>query len=196
MGADLKKLKNPKVQRIIACALQLLRDHGDHGLTMRQVAVCAEMSLSNVQYYFKNKNALLKGVVAYYFEECAASLRDHMAKSAGKSVREQVAAMFEYMLVNDTAPAICMIFREVWAIASRNEEVDAYMKGYYAELAETLSGTFAHMGADDKAAAKAASLMLPYLEGYSISGACLPLNRDEVTAMLMEIIMSMLGEQA
>ena len=52
------KTRTVKAEKVIDRALVLLRTEGDRGVTMRRVAQDADMSLSNVQYYFKNKDAL------------------------------------------------------------------------------------------------------------------------------------------
>ena len=47
--------KNAKAEKILDVALALLKTDGDYGVTMRQVAAHADMTLSNVQYYFKRQ---------------------------------------------------------------------------------------------------------------------------------------------
>ncbi len=60
----------PKIEHMLNCAMTLLKDSGDQGLTMRKIAETANMSLSNVQYYFKTKElllgALLEGFLLAY----------------------------------------------------------------------------------------------------------------------------------
>ena len=81
---------NPKMQRIINHGLALLKENGDHGLTMRQVAVNAGMSLSNVQYYFSTKNDLLKGMVDTYFQQCEKQFDEKMGSSDNEDARQKI----------------------------------------------------------------------------------------------------------
>jgi AcrR family transcriptional regulator len=63
---------SPKVEHLLNCAMNILKESGDQGLTMRKVAEAAGMRLSNVQYYFKTKElllgALLEGFLLAYAE--------------------------------------------------------------------------------------------------------------------------------
>ena len=53
-----------------------MKTEGDHGVTMRKVASSANMSLSNVQYYFKTKDVLLKALADRYFQACLEEIRE------------------------------------------------------------------------------------------------------------------------
>jgi len=121
-----KAFKNSKIPLIIDCALAIMRDHGEHGLTMRQVATRAGMSLSNLQYYFKNKNELLKGMVDFYFDKCATLFEKQLMASRATSLRQRINDLISFSLAyGDSLTEICKIFREFWAIATRNEEINA-----------------------------------------------------------------------
>ena len=185
--------KSPKVTRIIECALALIREHGDHGLTMRQVAVQAEMSLSNVQYYFKNKNELLKGMVDYYFAECGTAFQTHMKNAAATSPEQKVENLIEYSLAKEgTPPEICIIFRELWAIAPRNEEINALLKTYYTAYAKEIHDFLAPLAVHPDCVPKAVSIILPFFEGYSVTSSALPLEREKIAPLLKEFILSTL----
>lgn len=56
---------------ILDRALDMLKETGDSGLTMRKLAERAGMRLSNVQYYFKSRDHVLKAMATRYFEDCA-----------------------------------------------------------------------------------------------------------------------------
>ncbi|MEM6891440.1 MAG: TetR/AcrR family transcriptional regulator, partial [Pseudomonadota bacterium] len=60
---------------ILDCALDLLKETGDAGLTMRKLADRSGMRLSNVQYYFKSREDVLKAMATRYFAECTAQIR-------------------------------------------------------------------------------------------------------------------------
>lgn len=185
--------KNPKIPLIIECALELMRDHGDHGLTMRQVAAKAGMSLSNLQYYFKNKNALLKGMVDFYFGHCDGLLANHIRASQNIHPHEQIRQMIEFGLSHgETITEICKIFREFWAIATRNEEINAYLKTYYKNYADNLSQLLTPMAVHPGSALKAASLLMPYFEGYAVTAHGIPLEKGQILDMLTDIIITIL----
>ena len=59
----IEKKMNPKIDRILNCAMSILKKSGDQGLSMRKVAEAADMRLSNVQYYFKTKEQIVQAII-------------------------------------------------------------------------------------------------------------------------------------
>lgn len=57
-------------QRILEYALDLLAEHGSHGLTMRKVADRSGISLGNLQYYYKDREKLLMAMIDMYLNKC------------------------------------------------------------------------------------------------------------------------------
>ncbi len=184
---------NTKIQQILNHGLTLLRDHGDHGLTMRQVAVNAGMSLSNVQYYFRTKNDLLKGMVDLYFRKCEDEFNAKMASSKNDDVRQKIYKLISINLLHgETLTEMCKIFREFWAIATRNEEINDHLLTYYSGYAEKMSEEIELLSVDPDLIPQVIGLLLPYFEGYSITAKSLPLNAEKVANMLTEITMFLL----
>lgn len=187
---------NPRVPLIIECALSILRDNGDVGLTMRQVAAKAGISLSNLQYYFKNKDELLKGIVEFYFEKCGLLNDEHIEMSKELSPQQKVHVLITHGLRHsgeDTG--LWRIFREFWAIATRNEEVNAHIELYYSEHVRKLSEFFLPLAVGAEDVQKAVALLLPYVEGYSITAPVLPLESEQVTELLTGILIGVLKIQ-
>ena len=56
-----------KIEHILNCAMSILKESGDQGLTMRKIAEAADMRLSNVQYYFKTKELLLGALLEGFY---------------------------------------------------------------------------------------------------------------------------------
>ncbi len=184
---------NTKIQQILNHGLTLLRDHGDHGLTMRQVAVNAGMSLSNVQYYFRTKNDLLKGMVDLYFRKCEDEFNAKMASSKNDDVRQKIYKLISINLLHgETLTEMCKIFREFWAIATRNEEINDHLLSYYSGYAEKMSDEIELLPVKPDGIPRAVGLLLPYFEGYSITAKSVPLNADLVADMLTDITISIL----
>ena len=65
---------SPKIEHILNCAMTILKELGDQGLTMRKVAEAADMRLSNVQYYFKTKELLLGALLEGFLLDYAESI--------------------------------------------------------------------------------------------------------------------------
>lgn len=186
---------NPRVPLIIDCALSILREKGDRGLTMRQVALKAGISLSNLQFYFKNKDELLKGMVDFYFDKCATLFDAHIESSKATSTpKKKVYNLITFGLgQGEEITEICKIFRELWAIATRNDEVNTHLEAYYKEYAGKLSAIISPLTGGVEEVHKAVTLLLPYFEGYAITAPILPIEKKYVVEMLSNIILSILG---
>ncbi len=186
---------NPKSETVIDCALELLNTQGDHGVTMRKVAQCADISLSNVQYYFKNKDELLTALANRYFESCLEEARKLPVLSSGNNLESELAQMLKGFLAHGLEVSeMCRIFREYWAIATRNAAIEKYLSDYYSEIANILSEKLLPVSISPKAASSAVSVIIPFVEGYSITAPSLPRDFDDVTEMLTNTVMSLLND--
>lgn len=187
---------NPRVPLIIECALSILRDKGDVGLTMRQVAVKTGISLSNLQFYFKNKNELLKGMVEFYFEKCALLNDEYIDASKELNPEQKVHKIILFGLMHSGEDIEqWKIFREFWAVATRNEKVNAHVEYYYSEHVRKLSDYLLPLAARKEDVDKAVTLLLPFVEGYSITSPVLPLEREQVAELLTRTVLDILQIQ-
>ncbi len=187
---------NPKSETIIDCALELLNTQGDHGVTMRQVAQCADISLSNVQYYFKNKDELLTALANRYFNNCLEDIRQLPVLTDGDDLSSELAQMLRGFLSHGLEVSeMCRIFREYWAIATRNDVIEKYLSDYYLEMSDILSEKLRPISASPEALSSAVSVIIPFVEGYSITAHSLPKNIDGVTELLTSTVMSLINKQ-
>jgi len=176
-------------QRIMDCALQILMESGDGGLTMRQVAEKAGLSLSNVQYYFARKNDLLRAIAAYYFDDCRTILEGYFAKTGRITVRRGLDD-FTAFLMNASLdfPEMCQVFRELWAIASRDDEIAGHLADYYGRMFDTIHENIDLADADAEARKDIASILLMVVEGFSIVGPALPGDREMSIARVTRLL--------
>ena len=89
---------------------------------------------------------------------------------------------------------MCRIFRELWAISSRNDAIQDHMAEYYRTFASLIAGFVLGEAADDDSRKRLASLLMPFFEGYSVTAAAVPLSKSEVTDMLTDLAMSVVGQ--
>lgn len=182
-----------KAEKIVDCALMLLKTAGDHGVTMRQVAQRSDMSLSNVQYYFKNKDELLKAMADRYFGLCIQDIQDQVGLTEQGDIEAELSAMLlEYLKHGLEISEMCRIFREYWAIATRNEAIDHYLTDYYKRMIEALSQKLEPAAASPESLTHAVSLIIPYVEGYTITSRALPVDIEQANRMLVTLVMSVL----
>lgn len=180
-----------KEAMILDCALDLLKNAGDAGLTMRKLAERAGMRLSNVQYYFKSRDDVLKAMATRYFEECAQEITQLTQYHSGLPLRERAHLLILTGLRHgDELSDMCRIFRELWAISSRNETIRDHMADYYQTFSSLIAGFVLGDTAPSEIRARVASLLLPFIEGYSVTAASTPLPTERVADLLTELTLS------
>ncbi len=190
---DRPTMKSNKSELIIDSALELLKAKGDHGLTMRQVAQRCEMSLSNVQHYYKNKDELLQAMADRYFGQCIDEVRQQSVLAGQADLEQELSPMLRSFLAHGLQVSeMCRMFREYWAIATRNEAIDGYLNRYYRKLLQTLAQNLEFAAVDEVALMNAVSVVVSFVEGYSITARALPVDIDQVNRMLVGIIVAML----
>jgi len=191
MAQQAKKQSNPKIPLIIDCALEILRDHGEQGLSMRKVATKAGMSLGNLQYYFRNKDELLAGVLDEYFGQCG----DHYDAAVSRCRPEGRGEIIHFLVTYgmDYADSeIGKVFRELWGIATRNDSIKGHLHEYYHVYADEVAKVLAPFAKTSEATAKAVSLLIPFYDGYGLISSPMPLNRQAMIEFLVDIVDSTL----
>lgn len=187
------KRTNSKAEKVLDVALELLKENGDYGVTMRQVATNANMSLSNVQYYFKNKDELLKAMASRYFGACLDDMRKMEVIERSSSLEQDLKDLLKGFLLHGLEVSeMCRIFREYWAISTRNEAIDTHVKAYYREMVVVLSNILRPAARSEQGLAHAVSLIIPFVEGYSITALAMPDDIDVVTNNTTEFVIELL----
>ncbi|WP_427978655.1 TetR/AcrR family transcriptional regulator [Agarivorans sp.] len=178
-------------KQIIQAALSLLKESGIEGLTMRKVALASAKSLNNVQHHFKTKSDLLNGMAAYYFAVCEDMASQYVQNKVARAPKEELYEVILYCLnqANQISDA-CLVFRELWAVATRNKDVEQQLVGYYSQSLDKLCGFWQQYELAN--AQKAASILLPYLDGYSIQHKALPLSKEQIAEVLTESLLPIL----
>ena len=185
--------KNTKTDKILDEALKLLRKHGDYGLTMRQVAENCNMTLSNVQYYYKTKDVLLKAMADRYFEQCLNEMRTIETIEDDRHAEKKLLTLLKMFLSHGLKVSeMCKVFREYWAISTRNEAINTYLLTYYQETVNILVSKLNNIAKSDKDAKKAASIIIPFVEGYSITAMALPERHEVIARMLTNLTINIL----
>ena len=188
--ADGAEQRPSKESVILDNALELLKDTGDAGLTMRKLAERSSMRLSNVQYYFKSRDDVLKAMVTRYFGECTEEIRRLTESNPAPTQRERARLLIQTGLSHGNELSdMCRIFRELWAISSRNTVVRDHMADYYRSLAGLIADFILGESTDPNGRKRLGSLLLPFFEGYSVTASSVPMPADQVADMLIEIAM-------
>lgn len=188
--------KMSKQELILNCAIEILKNKGDAALSMRQVSVCAKMRLSNVQYYFKDKDALLVALGDHYFNECLALLKEYASKPKTGNSKQQLKELIDFFLDHvEELSDMCCMFRELWAISTRNNAVNTLLMNYYQQFSTYLVEILMPISGNRHVAEKQASIILPFVEGYSIVNKTLPSNRYEIADSLNKFCFMVIENQ-
>jgi AcrR family transcriptional regulator len=180
-------------RQIILVATELIKSEGAEGLSLRKVATAAGLSLSNLQYHYAGKQKLLAGVAAYYTELCLSLLAAFPVAPATATRRESLRVPIAYLMSHvDHLSDMCIIFRELWALSSRNAEMAEQLGVYYQGYADGLVQVLCSPCGGDGPARRVVALLIPYVEGYSVSGTGLELDTDATVDMLTDLSVALL----
>lgn len=182
------EIKNDRKNIIIKATIALLSEEGADNLSMRKVAKATNISLSNLQYYYLNKDALLIASVEQYFKGC----KEEVAEKAPTLVKkaEIVPAQFfkqllDILLFNGKEHPQTIMFREIVALSSRNKNLEASLEKYYKEYCTWLTDLISPHTPHPE---KVVSLIVPYLEGFANIGTTLPLDKKDCITILLKCI--------
>ncbi len=109
-----------RVVEILNAAREVLIDKGYAGLSMRKIAQRAGISIGNLSYYYKTKEAILHdlidAVVEAYFEVWADIIQED-----GKSDSEKLHKILEQVVLDLGERHTTHFFPELWALANHDE---------------------------------------------------------------------------
>lgn len=176
---------------ILQAALEVLRESGAEGLSMRGVANACGRKLNNVQYHYKDKAILLDSLANYHFQLCENFVEEFKPSSNKLSGKEQLHEAVVYSLnYAGSLSDSCLVFRELWAISTRNEAVQTNLTAYYSEAFNRMVDFWDGYPLENRK--KAAAILVPYVDGYSIQCQSLPYSEGEMAVLLTDIIYAVL----
>lgn len=180
--------KEERLNKILITTIDLLTKEGAENLSMRKVATTAGLSLSNLQYYYKDKNLLLIATVEFYFESCKKELSQAIKILSVDSTPDKnifLEKILNMLLIDGRSSHQTLMFQEIWTLAARNKElqdaVETYYKTYCLWMIDLVS-TFC------KKPDEIVSFLIPFVEGYTIVSNVIPLNKEGVTEMMVKLI--------
>ncbi|MGL6261923.1 TetR/AcrR family transcriptional regulator [Vibrio sp. WXL103] len=182
--------KKSKADKILDVAIELLKQEGDFALTMRRVALQTDMSLSNVQYYFKTKDELLTSMADRYFQQCLAELGEYPCIDSREGLHQFIR---ELLVHGHELSDMCRIFREYWAISTRNSVIDDYLMNFYQSLVNVVSDILRPLAHDEASLTRTVSILVPFVEGYSITARALPRDLDSMVASIEALLWDQLS---
>ncbi len=146
------------------------------------------MSLSNLQYYYKDKDLLLIATVEFYFESCKEELTKAIKLLTADSIPDKnifLGKVLNMLLIDGRSSHQILMFQEIWTLAARNKElrnaVDTYYKTYCLWLVDLIS-IFCTKPEE------IVSFLIPFIEGYTIVNNVIPLTKKSAVEMMIKLI--------
>lgn len=123
---------------ILDASRDIFMEQGYSSLTMRKVAAKANISIGNLNYYYRTKEDLLRDLLDYvitpYLEEF-----DRARQQAGESPEKQIRAVLKFWLEDLGTPETTAFFPECWALANHNPFVANLINDLYIKAREPLN---------------------------------------------------------
>lgn len=180
--------REQRTDAIIKTTIAVLAQDGAGGLSMRGIADETGISLGNLQYYYKDRDALLIATTQYYFKQCeqeVAALLGKIIKSKPVPAEKIIRQLLGRVLMEE-ANEHCAMFREIWALAVRNKALEQAVHEYYRNYCNWLAGALSSLSSRPE---RIVGLLVPYVEGYSIMGKSLSMKKNGVIDMLVELLL-------
>lgn len=106
-------------QEILSTAQAILATEGYAGLSMRGVATQLGISLSTVQHYYSNKEALVEALLIYVMDNYQAAVAQVMNAMSDKSQLERFKTIVDLILIEIRRPETFGVLAEIYALSNR-----------------------------------------------------------------------------
>ncbi|OMH26718.1 TetR/AcrR family transcriptional regulator [Motiliproteus sp. MSK22-1] len=127
-----------RVLKILQSARDLMISSGYHNLTLRKVAAGAGISVGNLNYYYSNKQDLLRdllnSVIESYIEEF-----DKVRQDAGASPEKQFVAIIRFIIEDLGTQETTHFFPELWALSNHDSYAAERMDELYIKARAVLN---------------------------------------------------------
>jgi AcrR family transcriptional regulator len=183
-----------QTERILSAGLQLLKDFGCEGFSMEKVADSADLPQSTVFLYFKNKSVLLDVIFGDFIDAYFVHLQNYQA-STSKVPEQALGSLLLHMLKYRESTLCAQLFKEFWVFSNHHKSGRLALDQYYRELHTVIVKhlrSIAPVGCAEQKIQFSASTLLPFVEGYSITRATLPISIlqlvDQLSIVLKRIL--------
>jgi len=106
-------------QEILRTAQTILASEGYAGFSMRGVATQLGISLSTVQHYYTNKEALVEALLTYVMDNYQAAVAQVMNAMSDKSQLERFKTIIDLILIEIRRPETFGVLAEIYALSNR-----------------------------------------------------------------------------
>jgi len=181
---------------ILLSARQVIITHGYGGFTMRRVAEASGISLGNLTYHFPMKRALFQalvaGLVASYSDQF-----EELLSSSSPPFHGEFEPFVRWLLRDSTDGDTVRLFREMWALSLRDDEIAQSVDDFYDEMIALIERLIrrARPDASEVAVREVVHLLALMSEGSAVIYGLRP-ERAVPVERLIELVTAMLESAA
>lgn len=157
-----------RASNALDAASALLLENGYGALSFRRVAERAGMGIGNLQHYFPTKADLIRAMLERAFEDFAVSMAQHPHNARPNEGR--LITALRYVLKDQKKRESCVIFWELWALASHDESAAEIMAQFYERYVDHIAALVRQERPEVPAlrARRAATIIASLIEGASL----------------------------
>jgi AcrR family transcriptional regulator len=126
-----------RIEAILEAAAEVLISQGYKKLTLRQIALQAGITVGNLTYYYRSKDALLKDLLDHILHTYLDEM-DRIVEASGDSPEDRFVAIVEYLIEDLHTQRTTRFFPELWALANHDDYAAELMETMYAEQRQAL----------------------------------------------------------
>jgi len=184
---------NSTKKKIIQSAKIVLLTCGPD-FSMRKVAENASISLGNLQYYFRTKKDLLDSLLISNLELYEREFEGFIQNNSMEG-RELLQFGISRLLWEETSPEEDEFDRLFTALTQKGGLSEDIRHTYYEKIYDMLYRFLREIspGSPDRDYHKSTSLLLPFLESYSLLHSHLGASEKELTEILTDTVWSILS---
>lgn len=127
-GKSSKGHRNAK--SILVVAEKLLVEEGYHHFTLRKIAGAAGISLGNLQYYYPQKDILVRSMLDNCIERYLVRLKI-IRSSVGKDPTDQFVAIIREIICDLNTKHTSKFFPEIWVLSNHDDCIGGIMDDMY-----------------------------------------------------------------
>ncbi len=154
---------------ILLAAEKLITDQGYHNFSLRKIAEAANITLGNLQYYFPNKDNLIKAMLDNCIQRYLNQF-EALRHEAEQDPETQFKAIIKVVISDLNKKTTTYFFPEVWSLANHNDHADEFMDQMYERYRLTLIDVMRQLNPalDEEQLRRLALFVTASMEGHTM----------------------------
>jgi AcrR family transcriptional regulator len=163
--------------------------------SMRKVAEEASISLGNLQYHFKTKNDLMAGMLSFYTDAFQARV-DSFVDTLPRNNKDAAGRALTVILADLSSGEFQDLDRVILSLYNSEKGRTRILDDYYRRIYRLIFLVLQSIAPDAKVSNLhiAASIVLPFMESYSMVHGSLGASGEEIVPAFTDMIWRLLQE--